>query len=180
MIKLIPGKSNLEQLGYSLYPDDKTTWWSPSKEGKAGIKQEEGNGRARGWKSMDDTSAWIVTPKDKKIVGQLDWSEGPGGFYAPGCSIGGLDIYLDRIDVWDKGKGYGTKALKQKHEDWGKRGFDSVTLRPVSRETAQSRGSQEGLYKWYQGHGYRKSTKCEHPPTCADNFNCYLTKELLD
>ena len=155
MIRVLPGKTNLKKLGYSMVGDFTSDDLAPA------------------WDNADDTSAWIVREEDKKVVGQIDWSEGHN--YETRCELDKTSIYLDRLDVWDKRKGYGRAAMNQKHNDWKKRGFDDVTLFPFSGR----QGKQESLYNWYQSQGYQKSTKCKQDSDCNSKFDCYLTKTLF-
>tara|TARA_B100000949_G_C14260553_1_gene442658 strand:- start:148 stop:786 length:639 start_codon:yes stop_codon:yes gene_type:complete len=129
---------------------------------------------------MDDTSDWILRPKDKKAIGQIDWSIGSETSEKSGggkCEINKDDIYMERIDVWDIGKGYGSEALRQKHKDWKDKGFNSVTLFPMAERHLEV-GRQKRLYNWYENLGYEKSTKCEQHPDCDGKFTCFLTKIL--
>lgn len=148
---------------------------------------------APAWDDADDTSAWVLRPEDKKIVGHIDWAEEPIikgdiGYYSnPGsrknCNLDGNDIFLERIDIWDRGKGYGTRIMNKKHADWKSRGFDSVTLFPKSSLSRPgpdtSSDPQVRLLDWYKRQGYEKSNKCEHQPNCDSSLNCYLTKTLF-
>lgn len=169
-LKIVPGKTNLNK-----YENGN---WKVH-----GLPDEE---IASSWENMDDTSDWILNTDKQTIVGQLDWSTTkslsgipnlPGG---EKCSLLDEDIYLDRIDVYDKGKGIGTEVLERKHKQWAKKGYTSVTLFPEwsSFQPSGQRGSQKSLTLWYEGLGYNKSDKCKQKPKCADNFDCFLTKYI--
>ena len=156
-IKLVPGKTNLKELGYSMVGDFTS------------------NDLASAWEDADDTSAWILRPEDKKIVGNIDWS-----FSRSDCNLDSNDIYLDRIDVHDQGKGYGRAAMKQKHNDWKSEGYDSVTLLPLEHPGKLiPPEEQKRLTNWYKSQGYQKSTKCKQHSDSDSSFTCYLTKGLI-
>ena len=107
MIKIIPGKTNL--LGYLDWEGDTIDENSPP-----------------AWTDMDDTSGWIIADGNR-VVGEIDWS-----FSKSECNLDGNDIFLERIDIRDKGKGYGRAAMDKKHSDWLSEGFDSVSLLPLA------------------------------------------------
>ena len=168
MIRVLPGKTNLKELGYSeigFTPDDMSQHPFPGP-----------------WERADDTEAWIVREEDKKIVGQMDWSLASDLSEKHPCKRGvdpmdNNDIFLQNIDIRhrEQGKGYGTAALDQKHQEWKSKGVDSVTLKPI----ATSNDKQPELVDWYKRQGYQKSNKCQHKPNCDDKLTCYLTKNLL-
>ena len=193
MIKIVPGKTNLEELGYSdsRFLDD-------------GRESEDSKNSfvfgSRAWEDADDTSAWVLRTEDKKLIGEIDWSFSTSkGQYAEEwqskCNLDDNDVYLDRIDIWDKGKGYGSSALNQKHNDWKSKGKDSVTLLPSAaifpmsyrqsptakffRSDGHVKTDQKRLVDWYKRQGYEKSNKCTHKPNCDNDLSCYLTKTLF-
>lgn len=155
MIKIIPGKTNL--LGYLDWEGDTIDENSPP-----------------AWTDMDDTSGWIIADGNR-VVGEIDWS-----FSKSECNLDGNDIFLERIDIRDKGKGYGRAAMDKKHSDWLSEGFDSVSLLPLANPMKITPPEeQKRLVDWYKGQGYEKSNKCLQHTNCDNDLTCYLTKTLF-
>ena len=113
-IEIVPGKTNLKEY----------------KHGNWKVHQFQDDEMAPGWESMDDTSSWILNTDEQTVVGQVDWTVGGRATGMMGCDIGSDELYLDRIDIWDAGKGIGTEVLKRKHKKWADKGYKSVTLWP--------------------------------------------------
>jgi len=191
-VKLIPGKTNL--IGYN------------DLDGKPITMDSFDTANLRPpWISMDDTSAWVISD-DKRVVGELDWSigrteSGMDEMLAQSdCDFDKDDMHLNWINMYDKGKGYASSSLKQKHKDWKDKGYKSVTLQPSTSGAGASDGAvgkfgksrfakrssglttgqagQKKLYSWYNDLGYKKSNLCAHDDECDDLFNCILTKYL--
>jgi len=133
------------------------------------------------WKEMDDTSAWVID--DRRVVGKLDWSIGRTDsgmkemLAQSDCAFEKDDMHLNWIHMFDRGRGYATSALAQKHKDWKDKGYKSVTLQPSFsfrksepyfdgtgiRKTGMT---QKKLYSWYNDLGYKKSNLCAHDDEC--------------
>jgi len=170
-IEIVPGKTNLKEY----------------KHGNWKVHQFQDDEMAPGWESMDDTSSWVLNTDEQTVIGQVDWSVGwdVGERMLDGrCDIGSDEVYLDRIDVWDAGKGIGTEVLKRKHKKWADKGYKSVTLwpqanpfKPFEMLPEHQKGSQVQLVRWYKKLGYEDSDKCKDKDTgkIVPNF---LTKIL--